>query len=255
MNNKQKKYYYKNFDEDLVKNSQQDYKLPDNYVWINNNKLCKIFSSIMYWILWIFGYLYCKLLLRVSVKNKKILKKYKNKGYFLFGNHTQVFGDIFMPAIVCSPKRVYYVVNTANLGIPGIGKFLPVLGAIPIPSKISQMKSFYTTVTKRTEEKRCVVIYPEAHVWPYYCKIRKFQENIFKFPINMDVASFCITTTYQKRKIGNKPKITLYIDGPFFADNSLSKDEKARSLHNHIYECMKERSKESSYEYIKYIKR
>ena len=71
--------------------------------------------------------------------------------------------------------------------------------------------------------KKCVVIYPEAHVWKYYTKIRPYPSTSFKFPVHCNVPAFCMTTTYYKRKLGKKPGIVVYIDGPFMLDNNLTK--------------------------------
>ena len=114
------------------------------------------------------------------------------------------------------------------------------------------MKDFIKAVKQRADEKNCIVIYPEAHVWPYYTEIRPFPTTSFKFPVEANAKSFTLTTTYQKRKWGKKPKITVYVDGPFEIDEKLSKKENQEKLCNEIYECMKNRSKESTYEYIEY---
>ena len=46
----------------------------------------------------------------------------------------------------------------------------------------------------------------------------------------------------------------MYVDGPFFPDESLSKKEQQNQLRDQIEGCMRERSKRSSYEYIRYEK-
>ena len=61
-----------------------------------------------------------------------------------------------------------------------------------------------------------------------------------------------MTTTYYKRKFGKKPGIVVYIDGPFIIDNKLSKKENEEKLCQEIQKIMKDRSKNSTYEYIKY---
>ena len=206
----------------------------------------------MYFIL--YGIVYLKVILHVKLENKKILKKYKRKGYFLYGNHTQTVGDVFIPAFVCSPKRIYIIASQSNLGIAGFGKILPMLGALPIPDSIKNKKEFIKAVETRINQKNCVVIYPESHVWPYYTKIRPFNEGAFKFQVNQNMPSFCITTTYYKRKYGKKPGIKVFIDGPFMPDVNLNKKEKAEKLSKEIYESMTNRIINSTYEYIKYIK-
>lgn len=249
---KGKIYYYKSYDEDFLKSKNQNYKLKEDYKWIKDNILYKLCSKVIYFISYIFGLFYCKFILHVKIKNRKILKKYKKQGYFLYGNHTQPMGDVFIPACVCNHKRIYVVVSTANLGVAGIGPILPMLGALPIPDSIKNTKKLWEAIEKRIEQKKCVVIYPEAHVWPYYTKIRPFSSTAFKFPVKCNAVSFSMTTTYYKRKFGKKPGITVYIDGPFMQDDKLTKKENEKKICKEIYECMKNKSKNSTYEYIKY---
>lgn len=112
----------------------------------------------------------------------------------------------------------------------------------------------FDTVCNKINTNNCIVIYPEAHVWPYYTKIRPLENTAFKFQIFCDVPSFVMTTTYYKRKFCKKPGIKIYVDGPFIPDKNISKKEKHEKLSKEIYECMENRSKNSTYEYIKYIK-
>ena len=128
------------------------------------------------------------------------------------------------------------------------------LGALPIPDTIKNMKEFIQAIETRINQKKCVVIYPESHVWPYYTNIRPFNNGAFKFQVNQNAPAFCITTTYYKRKFGKKPGIKVYVDGPFMADEKLNKKEQAEKLSKEIHECMTNRSKESTYEYAEYKK-
>lgn len=246
--------YYKTYEDDFIKSKNQNFKLPDNYVWTKNDICYKIASKILYVLAYIFGLLYCKLFLHVKIKNKKILKKYRKQGYFLYGNHTQEVGDVFIPALVCSPKRIYTIASPANLGIPIIGKLLPFIGILPISEKPLHTKELLKAVKEKIANNNTIVIYPEAHVWPYYTKIRPYPNTSFKFLQDLDVPAFCITTTYQKRRFFNKPKITTYVDGPFLLDKSTTKKEATQKLCNEIYTCMINRSINSNYEYIKYKK-
>ncbi len=248
----QKTYYYKSFNDDFIESKNQNYKLKENYKWINNNIFFQSGSKILYFLAKVFGFFYYKFVLHVKIKNKMILKKYKKQGYFLYGNHTQPIGDIFIPAFACGTKRIYVVVSPSNLGVAGIGPLLPMLGALPVPIGVKDTKKLLDSITKRIEQKKCVVIYPEAHVWEYYTKIRPFPSTSFKFPVHCNVPSFCMTTTYYKRKFGKKPGIVVYIDGPFISDNNLTKKENEEKICKEIYECMQNRSRNSTYEYIKY---
>lgn len=248
---KEKTYYYKSYDEDVVQSKNQNYKIKDDYKWIHNNIFYRFFSFVLYSIAYVMSWFYCRFILHVKIKNKKILKKYKKQGYFLYCNHTQLIGDVFTPAHICN-KKIYIVVSQANLGVAGIGPVLPMLGALPTSDNIKHTKKLFDAVIQRINEKKCVVIYPEAHVWPYYTKIRPFVTSAFKFPVFCNAPCFCITTTYYKRKLGKKPGIQVYVDGPFVPDNALNKKEKQEKICTQIQQKMIERSKNSTYQYIKY---
>lgn len=166
--------------------------------------------------------------------------------------HSQ-FGDALMPRLVIN-KRFNTIISSANLGIPVLGRILPMLGALTIPDKISQSKEFMKAVNYRINQKRAVIIYPEGHVWPYYTKIREFPKSAFKFPILNKVPSFCMTTTYYKRKNKSKPGIKIFVDGPFFANPELPAKEQESELCSKIFEVMQKRSLNSNYEFIKYEK-
>ena len=254
MKKEEKIYYYESYTDDFIESKNQNYKLNEDYKWIHKNIFYRCCSDLIYILAYVIGLFYCKFILHVKIKNRKVLKKYNKQGFFLFGNHTQPIGDVFIPATICKNKRIYVVVSQSNLGVTGIGPLLPMLGALPIPNSIKKMSKFYKAIETRIKQKKCVVIYPEAHVWPYLTQIRPFGTSAFKFPINSNVPSFCMTTTYYKRKFGKKPGIIVYVDGPFKPDEKLNKREKEEQLCNKILQCMKNRSKNSTYEYIKYKK-
>jgi len=241
---------YSNYNEDLVTSKDQDYELKDNYKFINNSILYKIISSILYVISYLIGFIYCKIFLHVTLIGKEKLKGYK--GYYLYGNHTLTIGDPLIPIVLNFPKKNYTVMSAANMGIPFIGKILPLVGGLPIPKRIHEKENLFNTM-KILSQKSCLTIYPEGHLWPYYTKIRPFSLSSFKFPCIANVPSFCITTTYQKRKFFKKPKITIYIDGPFYPKGNTLK-EQSTYLKDTIYNTMNKRSLNSTYEYIKYKK-
>ncbi len=196
--------------------------------------------------------LYAKLKFRIKYIGKEKLKKYKKEGYFVYANHTQVFADTFLTSNVIYPKRNYLIVNPENVSMKSLGNFVQMFGAIPIPTGRDGMKNFLTAIKYHIQKGHSITIYPEAHIWPYYTKIRPFKSVSFKYPIELDKPVFCITNTYQKRG-KNKVKITSYIDGPFFVNKDLeTKQEQKKDLRNRVYNQMVERSKNSKFEFIKY---
>ena len=99
-----------------------------------------------------------------------------------------------------------------------------------------------------------IQVYPEAHIWPYYVGIRPFAPAGFVYPCRMGLPVFTATVTYQKKGLRKTPAVTIYVDGPFEPTFGESERKQSEELCNKAFEFMQERSKNSSYEAIRYIK-
>ena len=132
---------------------------------------------------------------------------------------------------------------------------LPMAGAIPVPDNLHDMAKFNQTVATRLKQGKAIVTYPEGHLWPYYTKIRPFAPAAFHLPVKYQAPVYAATTTYQKSRFHKKPKITIYIDGPFTVDSNLSKKQAQEKLREDVQKAMEARSKLSNYEYIIYRKK
>lgn len=227
-----------------------------DYVYIHNSLIKKLTHFFWYRLIATpIAFLYTKAVFHHKTVNRSVLKKYKFTGYFMYGNHTQDIADAFIPNMLNFPKDNYVIVHPSNVSMPILGKITPSLGALPLPDDMNAYKNFITAIHKRVLDKNCIIIYPEAHIWPYYTKIRPFCDTSFAYPIKEKLPVFCFTNTYLKRKSGRRPKIITYIDGPFFADNSLSPREQRIDLRNRVYDCMCARAKNSNHTQIMYIKK
>lgn len=251
-------YYTDELNDDFAGNNIVQKKVPSNFVYVNEGYIHKILSFILYNIIARpIAFLYVKLVFSQRFKNKKVLKKVKNTGYFVYGNHTQGVMDAFLPSIFTFPKKDYIIVNPDAVSIKGIKTLVMMLGGLPTPSTLNSSKNFLEAIKKRIDEKNVVVIYPEAHIWPYYSDVRSFNDTSFKYPYNLEVPSFSFTNVYRKRffKFIKRPKVVTYIDGPFYVDKNLPKKEAIRKIRDEVYNSMKKRINEKEkYEYIKYIK-
>lgn len=228
----------------------ENYKYEHNIIWDICSYLLQNIISMPIKI----GYEKIKFKLKYIGKEK--LKPYKKQGYFIYANHTQAFADTFIPSVANYPKRNFLIVNPANVSIKYAKTAIEMLGAIPTPDTKIAMKKFLKIIKEKINKNYSITIYPEAHIWPYYTKIRPFKDVSFKYPVELDVPVFCLTNTYKGYgKNNNKIKIITYIDGPFFVDKSLNKKESQKDLRNKVYNCMVQRSKSSDIEYIKYIKK
>lgn len=252
---KKRVIYFGSFQDDVVTNDHQDYKIREDYEWIEYGFLYCILSRLIYGLAVFFSFFYVRLVWNLRIVGKNTLKQVKDTGYFMYANHTQPFGDVFLPAWVNLGRRIYVIVSQANYGLPIIGRILSYLGALPIPDDISGMRKFKDAIKTRIYEKKCIVIYPEAHVWPYYTEIRPYSATSFHYPVDLQVPVLSMTTTYKKRRFLKKPKMVIYIDGPFYPDSTLSKREQREKLHRQVIDAMKERSKNSTYQYYQYIKK
>lgn len=245
--------YYESFSQDFEFTKNQNYTIPKDYKWIRTDIASRILSAVIYGLALIIGHFYCRLYLHLKIHGKNKLKSV-NGGYFMYGNHTQPFGDIFIPALCAFPKRIYTVVSEANYGIPIIGHILPFLGALPITEALHGIRSFGSAVENRLKASHPVVIYPEAHVWKYYSGVRPFPTASFKYPVKYEAPSFSFTAVYKKSKLFRRPLCEVFIDGPFYPEGNTVK-EKAAALHKKIHTAMCKRCESGNYSYIEYIKR
>ena len=201
------------------------------------------------------AFFYVKVILHQRSVGKEKLKPFRKTGIYLYGNHTQDIGDPFTPNVFCFPKWESFIVHPNNVSMPVLGKINPSLGAIPLPDTREAYRNFIDCVNGRIEKGHTVVIYPEAHIWPYYTKIRPFPDASFGYPAKNGTPVFCFVNTYQERKNRKKPRMTTYIDGPFYPDMELNLKERRKKLRDEVYATMCERAKNSNIEVIKYIKK
>ena len=252
--------YYEDELNDEFSGTKIDARIIDEKFKYKKSFIWEFFSSIIQNVLSMpIKVLYLKIKFNHKFIGKEKLKKFKKEGYFIYANHTQNFADTFIPSVANYPKRNFLIVNPENISLKGTGWLVEMLGAIPIPSNIKATKNFLDQINLRINKNQSITIYPEAHIWPYYTKIRNFKAVSFKYPIMLNKPSFSITNTYKK----NKDKIILitYIDGPFFADEidlngkKLNNKEKVKNLRDKVYNSMVENSKNSNYEKIIYKKK
>lgn len=250
-------YYYDEINDDFAATSSIKRRIIDgsyNYLREDKNILWRIWAGFLHYIIvkpiahliMVFGYHY-------KVVNRKAFKECKKKGCFVYSNHTNYMPDAYIPNLLAT-KRSYVVVNSSAVSIKGLESFVIALGAIPLADTVDAKKNLLRLLKNRSKD-AIIAIYPEAHIWPYYTKIRPFKSTSFRYPIKYNVPAYCFTTTYQKRKFSKKPKITVYVDGPFYPKQDLHGKKQEIELRNQVYNCMVERSKNSTYEYYKYYKR
>ncbi len=253
------KFFNNELEDDFANNEKIDtIKIDKNYKYIHNNPLWNLASFIVYRIIFLLpAFIYSKIKFRLKIEGKEKIKKYikeNKKGFFVYHNHTQEILDTFLPTFIGFPKKAYIIANADNVSIKGLRIANKMMGAIPIPEDKESTKKYLEAIQYYIEKGKIISIYPEAHVWPYYTKIRNYKSVSFKYPIKYNVPAFSCTTTYQKYK-KNKFKTVVYIDGPFYGKNELPKKLSQEELRDEVYNSMKEKAQNSNIDVIKYVKK
>ena len=217
----------------------------------------KFFAFIAYYVIAIpIVFFICYVVCGFRVKNRKAIRRIRKGGFFLYANHSH-FTDAFLAPIVAYPKRAYVIVGPDTVSIKGLRNFVQMVGAIPIPDVLSGMPSFLNAIRLRTEEKCCVSVFPEAHMWNYCTFLRPFKTGSFRYPVHLNVPSVAVAVTYQQRKLPflRKPKRTVFISDPFYPDETLSAKEAQRKLQDEVEAFLKDKlDTYSVYKYYDYRK-
>lgn len=212
-------------------------RIDEKFPYIRKSPLWRAAAFFVYRIVMIpFAYLYCRIRFRLKIVGKEKWKAFRKNGFYLYGNHTQIPGDAFIHNMIAYPKDAYVIVNPDNIALKGTKNLLMMMGAIPTPTVLSGYKPFSETIQKRISDGHCVVIYPEAHIWPYYTGIRPFPATSFRYPALDGAPVFTFTVTYRRSKAG-KPRIIAYVDGPFTARGETIR-QKQDDLRNQAYDAM-----------------
>lgn len=247
-------YYKDELNDEFSTAKIEPREIDENYKYEHKNIFWRAFGWLVQNVLSVpIKFIYVKAKFKIKYVGKEKLKLYKKQGYFVYGNHTQSFADTFIITNTIFPKRNFLIVNPENVSMRFLGNIVQMLGAIPIPTKKKAMKNFLESINTKIKKGYSVTIFPEAHIWPYYTKIRPFKDVSFKYPIELNVPAFCVTNTYQSYgKNNDKIQIVTYVDGPFFSNEELPIKERKQDLRNRVYNAMVERSKNSNIEYIEY---
>lgn len=249
------RYYRDELHDEFSGIVRKPFPIDGKYKYKRNNPLWKIASILFYRVIMTpFAFFWCKCKFGLRIKNRKAFKEIKKEGCFVYGNHTLMAGDAFIPSLAAFPKRTEVVVSSDNLAVPFTRPFIEMAGAIPVPTDLHASRGFLNTLEKKILLGHSVQIYPEAHIWPYYTGIRRFGSASFRYPIKFGAPVYSTTTTFQKRR-GKIPRVTVFVDGPFYADPQKPPRVQETELRNLVYETMCRRAKENNTaEPIRYIR-
>ena len=254
---KDKTIYYESFDDDFAGTNINTNHIDENFKFINENPIWNGAAWVLYYVIARpIAWTLMKTVYGMKVENKQAFKKLKGTGYFLYGNHTQIL-DVFVPPTANGFKRCNFVAGPDAVSIKGVRQIVMMLGAVPIPSTIHGMRKFTEVIERRYKEKRCITVYPEAHIWPYYNKVRPFSTTSFSYPAKLHSPVMAAVTVYRKRtgllSFVKMPARTICVSEPIYPKDDLTVKENSVYLHDEVYKFMCEKTDTpDNYEYIHY---
>lgn len=193
------------------------------------------------------------------VKNRRVLKGLKRRGYYLYANHVLDYDPITHPILINPSKFCVIVSGPEAFSInPIVSWAVKSLGAIPIPNKndIEMYNRYSKCLSHHIKKRHRILIYPEAHIWPYCNFIRDFTHSSFRYPVNDNVPIVTATTVFKKKKHRKKPIAIIYLDGPFYPNQELAGKERVDDIAMRAHQAMKKRSEvEWNYPYVTYVKK
>ena len=233
--------------------------LPEKFKWVRKNPIWKFFALLLYYIIAIpFTWLFIKIAYDAKLVGKKKLGHRDLNGCFIYGNHTQNADAIFYQSLLMAPRKTYVVCSQETVNIPGIRWLVMMLGGIPIPKTVEETKKFVDCIAYRHKRGDGIVIFPEAHIWPYATVIRPFPDSSFTYPVkhNAPVLGACVT--YRERKIFRfmPPRVLIHVSDVYYPDTSLPYKEQMSKLRDQVYEFMvNTASSLDNCEYVRYVRR
>ena len=250
-------YYTDEQNDDFAGTNIKRKSLGKGFRYIHRGLPFKIFEFTLYYIFAApLVYLIQKVYSHQKFINRKAFKNVKDTGFFIYSNHTQLLNDAYVGPMATFPKKCFILTGPDATSIKGIRTVVQALGAIPLSDNLHEVHSMLDCIEERIKQGKAIMIYPEAHIWPYYTGIRPFPSTSFIYATRTGAPMFVLTNCYQKRRFFKKPKILTFVDGPFYPNPSLSHTEAAEELRNIAYEAMCERAKENStYQYVRYVKK
>lgn len=262
-NKNQKVFYYQDETKDDFFHTKTNFQvtIDDKYQYLIKNPFRKVISFLLYYliaapILYIEG----KLFQGIKIKGKKNIRALKKTGYIMYANHTSGRDAFLGHVFLAYPKRTYIIGNKDAVSIFFVRRLTKDLGTLPTPDTPGALKNLNNTISLLMKKKKALMIYPEAHIWPYYTGVRTFPNTSFRFSSSFNVPCVPVAVTYQKPsgiyKLRKKPRMVVYIGKAIYPDPNLSIKENANILRDKTYNYIKEMTdRYSNVEYYKYIKK
>lgn len=218
--------------------------LKANYKFFPTNKFQRIFNRILIVLTNLLGFWFAtRIIMGLKIKGRKNLKKIKNTGAIIIGNHVMQFDGLLHVTTFIS-RKIWVTMLQSNLGLPfGFGRYIREGGAVPIPEDRTLLKRFGDELIEALNRKELVMVFPEAYLKPYCDHIRPFKKGAFKFACHGNKPILPMVWTFRKNKglrklFRRKPSITLNILEPYYIKEAENENKTILNAMNELYEIM-----------------
>ena len=251
-------YYHDELRDDFNEIGLSRPPVPENYKYKRTNPINTFFSAILYHgiakpVFWIFCSCH-----GIRVKGRKNLRAVKGEGAFIYSNHVSI-SDVFkfQAKVFFFGRRVNILGYSDSLSMPFVRNLTRALGYLPLPLKgdVKNALRLGEAFEYYIRKKQYILIYPEAHIWPYYTGVRPFRNGSFAYPAHCNAPVIPVVTTWRKPLIGKTPRQTVNILEPIFPNKDMDINENKNYLHEETLKAMQNFANSvNQYEYIKYVK-
>jgi 1-acyl-sn-glycerol-3-phosphate acyltransferase len=254
-------YYRDELNDDFAGNGIRADEIHADFPFMPKGFLWRVGEFIAYHIIAIpIVFVICTVFGGMRFENRREVKRAlsgSGRGIFLYANHTHWL-DAFVGPLVSWPRKAHVLASADTFSIKGLRTFVQMLGAIPVPTEREAIKPFCETVSARIAQGRPVMIFPEAHIWPFCTFIRDFKAGSFRYPVREGVPAVAVCVTYRRRKLLRflrSPRRTVYVSRPFHPDKGLPDAAAKQKLRDEVYEWLKSTAEaHSDYEFVHYEK-
>lgn len=219
----------------------------ENYKFVSDNDLYNLISDMVYYFIAVpVIYIISKIIFGLKIEGKENLKKVDGAAITV-SNHIHYL-DCAMIGLATFPKRIYYTASDGSFKMPIIRHLVKLLNALPISDNINSKKRLLLAIDDLLCKGEKVHFYPEASMWPYHKKIRRFKNGAFEIATRNNVPIIPIVFEFRKvtglRKfIKEKPFITLKILEPVYPNVETPKREQIENLKEIVSKKMQEKIK------------
>ncbi len=253
-------YYEDELNDDFASTKIARKPLPKNLKFYHKNIIYRFLSDCLYYVIAApLVWLYVKLVYGAKIVGKKKWKraKLRRQGVFVYGNHTTAADALFVPILLALPKRTRIICSVEAVSNPIIRPIEMFLGALPLPDSPEHRKPFFDAVGYYSKKRHeAILIFPEAHIWPYCTRIRPFGEQSFTYPAQEGLPVVSVCTTFERRKILRflPPRHVIHVSDAAYPEMDLPLGERTKKLRDQSYEYMVETSSSlENAEYYRYL--